>query len=396
MGKISITKCNDYTMDNILMSLNGTFKNLGGISKYVSPGTKVLLKPNLLMGKKPELAATTHPSIVSAIASIIKQAGGIVTIADSPGGPYTNSMLERVYAVCGMKKAAEETGFKLNYDLSQVKVDNPMGKYLKKISVIKPLVDADIIINIPKLKTHGQMVYTGAVKNMFGAVAGILKAEFHMRMSKYDEFANALIDIFLSVKPTLNIMDAVVGMEGAGPSAGTPKHIGLILAGENGFELDFTALSVVDTDPMIVPVIKHAVERQLCPGNLSNIELLGENLDSVKIKDFDIPQKFLLKNLQFSDRGLPKILLGALKPKPVFIKKLCIGCSQCADNCPVNIIEINNCSPKADLSKCIRCFCCQELCPEKAVIIKRSLLVRILMKAAGSLVNLFMNLRKTK
>lgn len=378
MGKVSIERCSDYSSDTISLALHRTFENLGGIEKYIKPGMKVALKPNLVMRKRPEEAATTHPSLVRELTKIIQNAGGIVTIIDSPGGLYNAIVLKSVYSVCGMEKVAQETGAKLNFDLSVTEADNHIAKYLKQVTILKPLLDADIIINLPKLKTHGQMVYTGAVKNMFGAIPGAIKAEYHLRMANYDDFANVLIDIFLCIKPSLNIMDAVVGMDGYGPTAGNPKQIGLLLAGESAFELDLTALNIVNTDPMLVPIIKHGAARGLCPDDLKHTELVGEDIKDVKVQNFTIPQLDMLKAIQFYDKGILKLLINYMKPKPVFIHKQCIGCSDCARSCPAQIIDMKDKKPKADLSKCIRCFCCQELCPAKAITIKKPFITKFL------------------
>lgn len=394
MCKVSVVKCADYKDDNVFSALNKTFDNMGGIEKYIKPGMKVVIKANLLMKKNPSAATTTHPSVIKGLTKIIQKAGASVLLADSPGGPYTENLLRGVYSACGMEKAAKETGLVLNYDLSEVEVDNPSGKYLKKVTVIKPLADADLIINVPKLKTHGQMVYTGAVKNMFGAVPGVLKAEYHLRMAKYDEFANALIDIFLSVKPSLNIMDAVVGMEGHGPSAGNPRQVGLILASENAFNLDLTVLNILNVNPVAVPIIRNAQERGLCPYKLEDIELVGENIESIKLKDFNIPQLESLRDIQFFNNKFLKFFIEKLKPKPVFDFDKCVSCSDCAKNCPAHIIEMRNKKPQADLSKCIRCFCCQELCPAKAITIKRPLVTRFILKTGVFLADIVMRLKK--
>ena len=130
----------------------------------------------------------------------------------------------------------------MNYDLRVSKINREQSKYIKQLEVLKPLIDADIVINLPKLKTHTMMTFTGAVKNMFGAIAGTAKADMHLRMADYIKFADCLIDIFLSVKPTLNIMDAIDGMEGYGPNNGNPRHIGVLMASTDGFSLDAAAL----------------------------------------------------------------------------------------------------------------------------------------------------------
>lgn len=381
MSRVSLVKCANYNPEEISLALKETFAHLGGIERYVKPGIRVALKVNLLMEKTPEEATTTHPALVKALVMLIQEAGGQVLILDSPGGAYTEKTLDRVYTTTGMRQVAEETGAELNYELSEVEIPNPNGKFLKKLTVIKPLVDADFIMNLPKLKTHGMMVYTGAVKNLFGAVPGIQKAEFHLRMPGYEDFADALIDIFLSVKPGLNVMDAVVGMEGDGPSAGNPREIGLILASEDAFALDRTAIGIIGADPMSIPVIGQGVARGLCRPDLQDIEMVGENLSSVKLKSFDIPQ-LKGKGVGMVDGPLAELI----KPKPVFEHGRCIGCADCARSCPAHVIKMIDKRPVVDLSQCIRCFCCQELCPAKAVVIRRSKIGGLLFRIGTTIV----------
>ncbi|RCX13241.1 uncharacterized protein (DUF362 family) [Anaerobacterium chartisolvens] len=380
MSKVSVEKCPDYEMGNMYRALKKTFDNLGGVEKYIRPGMRVALKPNLVMKKRPAEAATTHPSVVQALSSIIKEQGAKAIIVESPGGLYTKNALKGVYSACGIEEAALKSGAELNYDTAEAEVKNPEGVILKNLILIKPLMDADLIINLPKLKTHGQMVYTGAVKNMFGAVAGARKAEYHFRISEYKRFADALIDIFLGAKPALNIMDAVTGMEGNGPTAGNARNIGLVIAGEDAFSLDFAALNIIGADPFAVPLIAQAAQRGLCPKSLGEIDIVGEQISTVRISDFDIPQIESLRDIQFFNNKLFKGIMSYIKPRPVFNYALCVGCAECARNCPARIITMKNSKPRLDLSKCIRCFCCQELCPAKAVEIKRSPLLKFLIK----------------
>ncbi|NLO91292.1 MAG: DUF362 domain-containing protein [Elusimicrobia bacterium] len=372
MSKVALAKCPDYSARNVRQALLRCLEPLGGLGYFVKPGMKVALKPNLVMKLRPEVAATTHPALVRELALMIRELGAQATIVESPGGPYTVPRLKAAYEASGIMAASEGTGLEFNYDLSEAKTDNPQAKYLKMVTVLKPLKDADLVISLSKLKTHGQMVYTGAVKNMFGAIAGPLKAEFHMRMADYDKFANAIIDIFLSVKPGLNIMDAVTGMHGrGGPTAGDPIQIGLLLASDNAFELDLTAINVVGGNPRFIPIMKEAIARGLCAGDVSGVEIAGERLDDVKIQGFRMPQADALKAITFFDHPLLKSFCEKAKPKPVFLHKKCVGCGDCAANCPAKIIKMVDRRPQADLSKCIRCFCCQELCPAKAVDISR-------------------------
>lgn len=379
MGTVSIETCEDYGEERLEKALRQTFDNLGGIRRFITPGMKVVLKPNLVMKKRPEEAATTHPALVKVLTELLIEAGARVLLADSPGGLYTPGMLRGLYSYCGMEEACRSTGANLNYDTESVEVENPAGLLLKKVTVIKPLVEADLVINLPKLKTHGQMVYTGAVKNMFGAVPGALKAEYHLRMPDYKQFANALIDIFLSIKPGLTILDAITGMEGAGPTAGKPRHIGLLLAGVSAFEVDCAALKVVGISPAEVPVIREAIGRGLCGAESDVLMIKGKRPEEVRVENFDFPAVDRLSSIQFFERGPMKYAVSRLRPRPVFKHALCVGCADCARHCPAHIIRMTNGKPHADLTRCIRCFCCQELCPAKAISIHRPLFTRIVL-----------------
>lgn len=380
MSKVFISKCTNYTEEHVKTALNAIFDGLGGINSFIKPGDRVVLKPNLVMKKHPDDAATTHPVLVKVLGRMLREAGGKVLIAESPGGMYNEWALKSVYSYCGMQEAAEAAGIDLNYNTEETDIYYPEGKYLKKIRVIKPLTDADVIINLPKLKTHGQMVYTGAAKNMFGAVPGVLKAEYHFRMSGYDEFANALIDICNSLKPTLNIMDAVVGMEGLGPTSGKPRYIGALMASCDAFSLDLAALHIIGANPGDVPVLNNAIKRKLCPESLELIDLMGDNINDFKVADYDIPQFDVLRDIQFYNSRVFKYFASKFRPRVEFNYNMCMGCGECRKNCPAHIIKFKNKRPVADMNKCIRCFCCQELCPVAAISVKKSFITRILTK----------------
>jgi len=368
---ISLASCKSYAPEELKTALLKIFADLGGIEKYVTAGTKVVLKPNLVMGKSPAACATTNPEFIRQLAVILKEHGAMLFIAESPGGPYTSERLASVYRACGITEVAAETGIVLNKKTETVKKENPGGKFLKTIELIKPLAEADFIINLPKPKSHGQMTYTGAVKNMFGAVAGIFKADYHMRMSEYDTFANAIIDIFLCVKPKLNIMDAVMGMDGNGPTNGKPKHIGLLCAGEDAFALDLAMLNILGLDPQKVPVMKQGMLRDLCARNISEIEIKGEVPEKFYVDGFRFPA---VRSINFFRAYfLLRPFARFFEPYPDFVHGKCVSCDECAQSCPAEIITMKDKKPYVDLTECVRCFCCQELCPADAVEIKRSL-----------------------
>jgi uncharacterized protein (DUF362 family)/Pyruvate/2-oxoacid:ferredoxin oxidoreductase delta subunit len=372
MSKVSIRKCASYEFDEVAAAVQRAVEDLGGIGRFVRPGMRVVLKPNLLMRKRPEEVTTTHPAVVRAVVEMVQKAGGVVALADSPGGPFIAPVLKGIYDTCGMDEVARQTGATLNFDLTDEEVPSPQAKYLRRVRIIKALLGADLIISLPKLKTHGQMTYTGAVKNMYGAVPGTLKMEYHMRLGTADRFADALIDIFLAAPPALTIMDAVVGMDGLGPSAGNPKKIGLVLAAEDAFALDLAALAIVQADPATVPLMRCAMDRGLCPTSLAGVELAGDPLDEVRVSGFHFPQHDAMRAASFVDSPVRGWLAAAIKPKPVFLHKKCTSCGECMRLCPAQVITMPKPGrkPQADLDGCIRCFCCQELCPSKAVTIK--------------------------
>jgi len=377
MDTVSIERCSNYEYDNVYNCVEKLVDNLGGWKAFIKPGDSVAVKPNLLRYKKPDEAATTHPAVVKAVISQVQKAGGNVIIAESPGGPYSRAMLRYVYRATGIEKVADETGAVLNYDLRVTKINSPDSKYVKSLEIIKPLADADIIINIPKLKTHAMMVYTGAVKNMFGAIAGTAKADLHLRMPDYNDFADSLIDIYLGAKPAISIMDAVEGMEGYGPSAGTPKHIGLLLASSSGFALDIAAVKIIKLSPENVPVLRNAKKRCLVDDN--NIRIVGEEIESVVCDDFSIPALYGAKRQNIIKRSLLNLIKKQSRPKPVISAEKCVRCGNCVKICPAAaLVHENQSIPSIDYKKCIRCFCCHELCDYKAVDIRRGFVSRVM------------------
>ncbi|NLO94272.1 MAG: DUF362 domain-containing protein [Clostridiaceae bacterium] len=372
---VIINTSENYRLDRLEACLEEIFSEMGGLEKFVKPGMKVAIKPNLLMAKKPEDAATTHPNIVHVIVKLVQKAGGIVSIVESPGGPYNIPLLKKVYSKTGMEEVADITGAELNFDLRVNKVDNPEALYLKSIQILKPLCEADLIINVAKLKTHGLMVYTGAVKNMFGSIAGLEKSDYHLRMSDNTRFAECLIDIFLATKPSLNIIDAIIGMEGDGPSAGVPKYIGGILASTDAFACDYAALKIIGVDYRKVPVLKLAEERGLF--DKEKVNICGADISKLQPDSFDVPAIAREKKTN-SLLSFGKFIKKSIHPLPVVTEEYCIGCGKCVVVCPPKAAKIDNNTMIIDYKKCISCFCCHEFCPEKAISIKRNLLGRLL------------------
>lgn len=372
MNIVSITRCEDYEFENVKKAVYEVLDGIDSIRLKISKGSKVLIKTNLLMRKSPDDAVTTHPAVVESIVRYLQELGCKVIIGDSPGGPFVEWNLKSVYKASGMLEVAARTGCELNFNTDILEISNPDAKRLKKMQIIKIVRDVDFVVSAAKLKTHGMMTYTGAVKNLFGVIPGLIKADYHLRLNDINNFADHLLDICETVKPVFSIIDGVDGMEGDGPSAGEKRHAGLILASESPYALDTVASRIIGMDPMIVPTIESASLRNLFSGDLKDISIKGVQICDINIKPFKLPKSHNANLVGGRiPRSIEKIILNILRPKPIFNHDICVSCGDCARSCPPGIIDMSSGKPVADLSKCIRCFCCHELCPKKAVDIKR-------------------------
>ncbi|HEY8875513.1 MAG TPA: DUF362 domain-containing protein, partial [Desulfosporosinus sp.] len=264
----------------------------------------------------------------------------------------------------------------------QTTIHNPEGKLAKSLTITNCALEADVIIPISKLKTHGMMTFTGAVKILFGVIPGLLKAEYHLKMFKVDDFADLLVDIATYIKPALSIMDGVVGMEGDGPSAGKPRNIGALILSTDPFALDVVAADLIGLKPEKVPTIRAARARGLT-SRLEELQLKGDARSLWRIQGFVIPKAVSANMLDMVPlpRRVKKFVLNRVRPRPVFEHATCVGCSDCVKNCPAKSITMNeNQRPIVDLEGCIRCFCCQELCPHQAVKLYKPWLARKFLK----------------
>ncbi|MDD4363408.1 MAG: DUF362 domain-containing protein, partial [Atribacterota bacterium] len=378
---VFFTRCQTYQKEEVRKATNKLFQDLGGLKKYIKPGNKVLLKVNLLMKKTPQEAVTTHPVLVEAIIEQIQALGAKVLLADSPGGPFTKNWLKGIYRETGMEEIANNTGAELNWNFQQQDIPFGNGKILKQITLANFVKEADVIISIAKLKTHGFTIYTGAVKNLFGTIPGLLKAEYHLRMSDIKDFSNMLIDVVECVKPQISIMDAVIGMEGDGPSAGDPRPIGLLAASANPHALDFACAHLIGLAPNRIDTLNNAIERNLIPADFKDINIQGIDREELQPIPFKVPASSRSRHIPLHlPPGIDNFFYNMLRPRPFFIHEKCVGCGLCAQNCPAKCIEMINKKPHVNLNNCIRCFCCQELCPYKAVEIKRGKLSKVLFR----------------
>ncbi len=377
MGKVLLAKIDFYNDVDLIQSELNFMLDESELSKRLFDGAKVVIKTNLLMKKRPEQAVTTHPAIIECLSRYFVNKKCEVIIADSPAGPFTKSSLDGVYEVSGMKKAAQNSGAVLNYDTGFSNVSSKESVKLKSFDVIDVVKNADFIISAAKLKTHGMMTFTGAVKNLFGVIPGLIKAEYHFKLMNEENFAHHLIDIERYVKPDYSIIDGIEAMEGNGPSNGTKRHLGFIIGADNAYEADFVACDLTSIPVELVPTLYVAKNRNLF--NENEIVTQGSEYKSLDIEAFKLPDSvdltFLPKNMP---TRLKEIIIKKLKAKPEFLHTKCISCGHCKRNCPANVITMTYDKPIVNLKSCISCFCCHEVCPADAVRIKKSLLLRFL------------------
>ena len=368
---VRFAPCRDYSPEQSQTAIRA----VAGSLDWVRPGMRIGIKVNLVHAAAPETATTTHPALVKALTELLTERGASVVIGDSPGGLYTAAHLDKVYRVCGL----EDCGGELNHDFSVKDGKFPDGVVLKTFQYTGWLDSCDAIINFCKLKTHGMMGMTCAVKNLFGTIPGTMKPEYHFRFPEATDFANMLVDLQVYWKPRLHIVDAVIAMEGNGPTAGTPRPMGLVLAGENPFLLDQFCAPLIGLQPEQVLTQKAALDRGLVP-DLP----FPESLLPYVQKDFRLPptKSTLFRSVLPGKAGelAGRAMQHFLSPRPTLMPKQCIGCGKCREICPAKAIRLVRGLPKIDRTRCIGCFCCQEFCPRGALEAKRSVVARILTK----------------
>ncbi len=369
MHTVSLQKVATYDRALVKEGLIRLLEPLGGMGAFVRPGERTLIKPNLLSAKAPERAVTTHPEVLRGIIELVKDAGGVALVGDSPGVGSARRVAEK----SGMLKVIEESGAQLVEFAESVEVAG-QGLF-RRFEIARPYMEADRLINLAKLKTHEMMTMTCAVKNLFGAVIGTGKAAWHLKAGDDREmFARMLLDIYLLRRPDLNIVDAIIAMEGNGPGSGDPSQMGLLLCGTNPVAVDVIAAECAGIPRRLLHVEMVAEKLRLDGVERRRIQTVGLPLEEARVNNFRLPH---VSDVQF---GLPAFLKNRLRhyltARPCAIPGKCRLCGICVDACPPGAISIKAGKLVFDYHRCIRCFCCRELCPDGALDVRDGVFLR--------------------
>jgi uncharacterized protein (DUF362 family)/NAD-dependent dihydropyrimidine dehydrogenase PreA subunit len=375
-AQVALAKAAAYDPAEILAAVRACLDHLGGIRAWVKPGQRVLLKPNLLGGFPVERAVTTHPAVIRAVALLVREAGGEPWIGDSPG----IGALDKVASRCGLEPVLAETGARLVDFSEAAEYPVPGHRVAPQLTLTRVLREVDVIISLPKLKTHGHLVMTGALKNQYGLIPGSLKSQWHFRLRQPEWMAALILDIDRVARPALAIMDAVVAMEGAGPSAGQPRQVGALLAGACLVAVDVVACRMIGLQPPQVPVLAAATSQHYGTTDPRKIEVVGDDWRSLCVPDFaQVPHLADVQRLV----PLPGFVLRWIRrlwtPRPRILPH-CTQCGICAAGCPVKPTAIHparaGSGPQVEDHRCICCYCCHEFCPQHAIELRQSWLAR--------------------
>ncbi|MCJ7576289.1 MAG: DUF362 domain-containing protein [Dehalococcoidia bacterium] len=375
-ARVVIIRCDTYADDQVLTAVQKGLDMLGGISVFAKPGERIVMKPNILIGTEPDKGVTTHPAVFRAVGKLLKDVGVSVSYGDSPCFGKSEPNLRK----SGIKEVGDELGFIVADFDSGRSVSHKDALLMKKFVVANGVLDSDGLVSLPKLKTHGLVRFTGAVKNQFGCVPGLLKSQYHVKLPDPYDFATMLVDLNTLIKPRLYIMDGIVAMEGNGPRSGKLKRLNVLLLSSDPIALDATACRIACIEPEIVPTSRPGEKAGLGTYHTENIELMGEALESFVDTSFEINRT---PPISGSGGRFMVFLKNRITQRPVIDKAKCTCCGTCITMCSVQPKAVDwhrgdmSRPPRYDYNLCIRCYCCQETCPEGAIYLSSPLLARI-------------------
>jgi uncharacterized protein (DUF362 family)/Pyruvate/2-oxoacid:ferredoxin oxidoreductase delta subunit len=377
---VSITRADDYDFNKIYEAVDKCIRLIGGLDGIIKRGDKVFIKINHLSPASPaERGIVTHPLFLQAILEFLKKHGVIITVGDD-----IDSDTRDGFSVSGIRQICQTAGIKLinlrEEGFTETKCN---GVLLDKVYLSRVTLEADVIINLPRLKTHSFTIFTGGIKNMFGTIPTGQRRKFHYEFRRNEDFSQMLTDVFSAIKPNLTIMDGIMAMEGEGPASGNLRKLGIILASKDTVAIDTIAGKIIGLEPSNVLTTKYACEKGLGVGDPQHIEVVGESIEDVAVSDFKLPTINSGVLVSRMPPFLSKILLNQTTVKPVVVEYQCTGCSECERICTAGAISLTDKKAKINRDACISCMCCHEVCRFNAIILRRPVAGRFIMFLAN-------------
>jgi len=378
-SRVAVIGCDSYDEAEVSAAVQKGIELIGGITSFVKAGEKIVIKPNVLIGSNPEKCVCTHPVVFKAVAEVLKNANTTLSYGDSSGfgGAGVNMRMG------GFKQVADELSI-TPADFARGKTVTHSEALLNKSFVIaNGVLEADGLVSISKLKTHGLTRMTGAIKNQFGCIPGFRKGQFHIKIADPFDFAAMLVDINTLIKPRLYVMDGVMAMEGNGPRNGNPRKIGVLLFSSDPIALDAVACKIIHLDPAHVPTSEPGELAGLGTYHFDEIDIVGDDAERFVVKDFDVVRK---PPVHAASGGKRIFLRNRFCPRPVIDESVCTRCGICVKHCPTKPKAVDwqdgdeTHAPVYNYDNCIRCYCCQELCPEGAITVKENLLGKLIFR----------------
>ncbi len=368
---VYLAKVGDYDPEILDDALSAGLSEIAfPVSASLTTDSSLLLKPNLLAPSSPESAVCTQAEIVASTIRVLRSRGyGELSAGD---GPALHSTLAAARA-CGILDLLGDLDVPLLPFSENVSAPYPGGRVLREIPLARPVVDSDAVISLARLKTHGLTRFSGVCKNLFGCVAGTIKASMHFRYHRRETFERMLADIVAYLRPPLSLLDGIISMEGRGPRAGKPRRTGFILLGPDPVAVDATACRLVGIEPERVLHLRYAAEAGAGVLEDSRIEVIGADPADLALRDF------LTAPEPVAPTGpAPGTLVGLLRrlvlPVPRIDGRRCNTCGDCVEICPTSALESRSpAAPTADANRCIGCRCCEEVCPSDAIRVQRGL-----------------------
>jgi uncharacterized protein (DUF362 family)/NAD-dependent dihydropyrimidine dehydrogenase PreA subunit len=376
-SKVALVTCPSYDEDTVFAAVQKGIKLIGGMQEFIKPNEKIVLKPNILVGDSPEKIIGPHPSVFKAVARLVQEVTPTLSYGDSPASGKPANHAQKA----GLAAPAQELNIPIADFENGREVHFPASPFIKQFTLANGVLDADGLISIAKFKTHQLTRLTGPIKNQFGCVPGLLKAEFHLKLPNPLDFAKMLVCLNLYIRPRLYIVDGIVAMEGNGPRGGDPVKMNVLLFSADPVALEILMCRLINLDPAFVPTIKYGSEWGLGSSQEEAIEWLGDPIEPFIQKRFNVVRQPVQAN---TVSNMQPFIRNLISPRPVIDTTRCTECGTCVRSCPVtpkavdwhNGIRLG--SPTYKYERCIRCFCCQELCPERAISVKTPLLGKLL------------------